>query len=387
MSTSCAAPAASSAGPSVAFFGNRVREPGRYELINEHLQQHPVPSLVESEYHQQGICIRGKWYPITRSRWTAGQPLNAYVRKHLDRPDQLRLLAEAWLQLAHELREAGIAHGNLAGDTVLVGPGPGPLPALKLVDYDALFVPALAELPPEEMGHPDFQHPARGWQRVYNAHADGFAQLVVQTALAALARDGAALWTRFDNGDNLLFCRADFEEPTHSPLFRELWQADDATVRTLAGRLLLACHGAATEVPPLELGPEDMEPVAVGLTLSAHQIDEINKLLEIDAFQQDFGIDVGETTLLVPGAGEDFVIEVEDAAKAASVARLQQTSPYQSSRHGPPQQRRTAARRSTAPSAHAILPVGRLDARASRRGQVARLCQERQRGGREQHPR
>src|SRR5439155_5606342 len=58
--------------------------PRRYQLINNHLQKHPLPCVVETEYNEQGIQIRGRWYPITRSRWVDGLPLNEFVREIID---------------------------------------------------------------------------------------------------------------------------------------------------------------------------------------------------------------------------------------------------------------------------------------------------------------
>jgi hypothetical protein len=270
----------------------------RFELINAYLEQHPAPSLVKSEYVEQGICIRGRWYPITRSLWVEGRPLNLYVREYLDYPDELRLLADAWRQLAQELRLAGIAHGNLAPGTVLVAPKPGGSVTLHIVDYDGVFVPDLE--PPEEMGHPDFQHPNREWQRVYDADVDNFSQLVVFTALYALANEGRELWDRFDNGDNLLFRQSDFAEPAQSPLFRQLWQSESSTVRALTGHLILACGGAVTDVPALEIVAGCLKPGAAKHALSADQIERINQLLEIATAQDDFKLEVEDE--LAPAA-------------------------------------------------------------------------------------
>ena len=279
----------------------------RYELINAHLEQHSAPSLVKSEFVEQGICIRGRWYPITRSLWVEGRPLNFYVREYLDFPDELRLLADAWRQLGQEMRRAGIAHGNLAPGTVLVAPKPGGSVTLHLVDYDAVFVPDLE--PPEEMGHPNFQHPNREWQRVYDADVDSFSQLVVLTALYALANEGRDLWDRFDIGDNLLFRQSDFAEPAASPLFRQLWQSESSTVRALTGQLILACAGAVADVPALEIVAGCLKPGAAKHALSANQIERINQLLEIACAQ------------------DDFKLEVEDEPAPIAVAVLQQVEP------------------------------------------------------------
>ena len=74
----------------------------------------------------------------------------------------VRAMAEAWVQLVHEIQAANIAHGDLQHDNVMVV---GITPVL--VDYDGMCVPALAPKPTAkpkleqlEFGKPAYQHPA-----------------------------------------------------------------------------------------------------------------------------------------------------------------------------------------------------------------------------------
>jgi hypothetical protein len=240
----------------------------RYQLINEHLQQYPVPNLVETELLEQGICIRGRWYPITRCRWVDGLPLHAFVRDNVDEPTELRSLAISWIKLAQELRRAGMGHGNLSGDTVLVVPGKG----LQLIDYDGVFVPALAESPPAEMGNGAFQHPQRIALQTYDTGIDRFAQLVIYTALQALASGGRDLWDRFEDGSSLLFRASDWKQPGNSALLKALWRSQDTTVRILVGQLILASQGNIGDVPLVEQ-------VADTRTLNSAAVERIDSFL------------------------------------------------------------------------------------------------------------
>ncbi len=121
----------------------------RYRAVAEHVRRQRRPFLVDFDYLEKGIRAAGAWWPVVEMRWAEGQPLNAVVRAHLDRPAVLERLARMWARLAEELRGAGIGHGDLQHGNVLLVPGrkDGAL-ALKLVDYDGLFVPALAGSPP-----------------------------------------------------------------------------------------------------------------------------------------------------------------------------------------------------------------------------------------------
>jgi hypothetical protein len=236
----------------IGCFTQQPRHLGRrYHLINNHLADNPVAGLVGTEYYDQGICVKGRWYPITISRWVDGLRLADWVQSNAAQPHQMQNLADAWYRLTRDLRRANVAHGNLCSDTVLVAePIPGKI-ELKLVDYDGLYVPFLDESPPEEMGHVDYQHPQRFARKLYHAEADRFSQLLVYTALVALAAGGQELWAKYDHSGSLLFRQRDLQEPVTSGLLRELWRSPQGQVRDFAGYLLLAAHDDVDQVPDL----------------------------------------------------------------------------------------------------------------------------------------
>ena len=224
----------------------------RYLALHEHLLALDVPCVVRAEYLDQGVCVRGRWFPAVKMRWIEGQRLNDFIRAFFDQPQVLLHLADRWERLALELRRAGVAHGNLQHDHVRVGRAVDGTLALHLLDYDGIFVPALESDQPEKLGHPNYQHPQRLWQKIADGDSDRFPNLVIYTALRALAIGGPQLWERFDHGDNLLFREQDFQEPGSSAVFQALWRLSDPVVHALAGRLLLACQGSPTDIPLLE---------------------------------------------------------------------------------------------------------------------------------------
>ncbi len=225
----------------------------RYQAITEHLRQTQRAFMVEFRYLDEGICIRGQWFPIVKMRWVEGFTLNDFICRQLDKPAVLERLARMWLRLGQELRDAGMAHGDLQHGSVLSAPGSksGSL-ALKLIDYDGMFVPALAQTPSGEVGHPNYQHPERLREGTYDREMDRFSHLLVYTALRSLRIGGANLWQSYDTQENLLFREEDFRQPGQSRLLRELWAYKDRDVRDLVGRLLLASQGALASVPMLE---------------------------------------------------------------------------------------------------------------------------------------
>src|SRR5262249_25490189 len=143
-----------------------------------------------------------------------------------------------WIQLGRRLRDAEMAHADLQHGNILLVPGNRARSlALKLVDYDGMYIPALAELPTEEVGHPAYHHPQRLHERRYGIDLDRFSLVVIYGAMQALVAGGQDLWDRYDDGDNLLFSQQDFHNPGDSNLFRDLMRIDDPLVQRMAQSL------------------------------------------------------------------------------------------------------------------------------------------------------
>jgi HEAT repeat protein len=225
----------------------------RYSAVSKCLLRADLPFTVEFQFLAQGMRIRGQWYPVVKMRWIDGLLLNDFVRKHLDQPAILDGLSRIWVRMGQRLRTARIAHGDLQHGNVLLVPGSkSSAVGVRLIDYDGMIVPALANRPTTELGHPSYQHPARLRAPSSDLEADRFALLVIACSLRALAVAGRPLWMAHDNGDNLLFRRADFEKPAESALLKYLWNLPDATTHDLVGLLTLALLGPLGQVPLLD---------------------------------------------------------------------------------------------------------------------------------------
>ena len=208
----------------------------RFTKIGIALQQCRFPFSVDFQYMVRGIRIGNDWFPIVKMRWIEGQLLNEIVRDSLDKPSVLHQLLQIWVKMGNRLREAGLAHADLQHGNVIFIPGSQRSSlAVKLIDYDGMYVPTLSETKPGESGHPNYQHPQRRREAIYSAEVDRFPLLVIATALRALTVSGRWLWEKYDNGENLLFKELDFAEPGRSTLFRDLLQIADPQTQTLVG--------------------------------------------------------------------------------------------------------------------------------------------------------
>jgi hypothetical protein len=233
----------------------------RYAAVADALAAAALPFGVAFTFLPAGVRVRGAWRPVVKMEWVEGRPLNLVVEENLGRPAVLAKLCDRWGRLCSHLRGAGVAHADIQHGNVMLVPGSKPgAYGLKLVDYDGMFVPALANDPSGEAGHPNFQHPGRLSTRAYSADLDRFPHLVIATALKALEVGGPGLWGRYDNGDNLLFAEADFQAPASSRLMRELWGSGTPAVRALVGRLAVACVRPLAETPWLDEVAPDGEP-------------------------------------------------------------------------------------------------------------------------------
>jgi serine/threonine protein kinase len=251
----------------------------RYQEISRHLWQAQLPFTVDFTFQEQGIRIGGRWYPLLKMQWIEGLTLNEFVRQYLDKPAMLDALLQIWGRLARRLRDAGIAHGDLQHGNLLLVPSGSHALAVKLIDYDGMYVPALAGRKSEEVGHPSYQHPQRVRERIYGPEVDRLPLLLIAAALHCVKVGGRPLWEKYDNGDNLMFREADLLSPVKSRLFYEILKLGDPTALRLVNQLIEGLKGGLESVPLLEEAlpelyavPEQPEKPRVPATVNVERV-------------------------------------------------------------------------------------------------------------------
>ena len=218
-----------------------------YTHVSEHLQNLWLPFLVDFQYQAQGIRVLGQTYPIVKMQWVDGIALHSFVKKRLKRPQNLLKLAAQWRGIVNSLYGSRLAHGDLQHGNVLVT-SKG---QIRLVDYDAMYVPALHGTNCAELGHANYQHPQRTGAN-YDHHLDNFSALVIYTSLRALAVE-PDLWQEFHTGENLIFSAADFKNPSHSDVFQRLRSAvPTPEVQAYAAELEKWCCGTFAQIGNFE---------------------------------------------------------------------------------------------------------------------------------------
>ena len=222
----------------------------RYTAIGACLSREHFSYMVDFTYLQRGIRVRSEWYPIVKMEWAEGDPLNVYVQKQLGNARGLTSLAVQWVRMIQALQRAHIAHGDLQHGNVLIVNG-----ALKLVDYDGMFVPTLSGKYSTELGQPNYQHPQRT-ELDFGPYLDNFSSWVILVSLVALSVY-PNLWQTFRGGrrDCLLFRRRDFEDPEHSALLKALERCHDPQLRNLIEIFKIVLYSSPRDVPAFDNMP------------------------------------------------------------------------------------------------------------------------------------
>jgi serine/threonine protein kinase len=277
----------------------------RYERIGAYFAQHLPDITAQFKYHNDGILIKEtepgkpatkKPYALIEMEWIDGYTLIDHVALLCQRRDHTGLTktVEQWVKIIQALRQAKVAHCDLAGGNVMVRKDG----RLVLVDYDGVYIPDFLGQPGIVEGQVDYQHPDMSG-RPFNEHADTFSAMVIYTALLALSIK-PDLWNAYASQNtliqgsaqetNLLFKRQDFIDPFASPLFTDLQQINDNRLNKVLADLKHACRLTITQVQlsPLVCDPEFAQKEALTkLEQAINQTNEETIVLTWQASQLD----------------------------------------------------------------------------------------------------
>ncbi len=204
----------------------------RYAEISKTLLNLKLPFFTEFSYLSDGIEVQGCSYPVLKMAWVEGQNLNAALESQLQNREFFAWILPAFVELVKSLERHGIAHGDLQHGNILVNKA-----GLVLVDYDCMFVPGLAGRQSNEIGHRNYQHPARSATH-FGAYMDNFSIWVVYFSLSILSVY-PELWETLECGEeSLLFESKDFTSPEKSRAFEVLGKHEDSRLREAAASLL-----------------------------------------------------------------------------------------------------------------------------------------------------
>ena len=222
------------------FIKNQEGRSERYAKIADELQYVSSPYILHVRYLEREFFVDSancdeEEFPVLVMDWVDGQPLDAYLRQHLDDTYGLQMLAYSFCRMGAWLLSQPFAHGDLKPDNILVRDDG----TLVLVDYDGMFVPSIEGETAMETGSPDFRHPLRTEQS-FNEHIDDFSLATIALSLKAISLN-PQLFHQYAASDRLLFSASDYLNIGQSPALKDIVSlSSDAELATILAAFHLA---------------------------------------------------------------------------------------------------------------------------------------------------
>lgn len=218
----------------------------RYAVLAADARARALNYLVDFAYLPAGILVDGRHFPLLSMEWVDGAALIDYLDTQHRNRAAVAALAERFRALVTDLEAAGVAHGDLQHDNIVVRADG----SLRVIDYDGMYVPALDGLAASERGVPDYQSPRRGQE--FGPYLDRFSAWVIYLSLRALAIE-PELWTelRPPGSERLLLRATDYTSWDTSPAVARLRSVPDAQVKQIVARVGRMVSADLAEIPPL----------------------------------------------------------------------------------------------------------------------------------------
>lgn len=159
----------------------------RYKLIDNRLSRLSLEYFSHFRYIPSALKMKcdGNILPGIAMDWINGKTLDSFLQEDWPSMSDVQRLTfiRDFYYMCYELRDNGIAHGDLSCLNVLVTPEKN----IRLVDYDSLFVKEMGRSYLQTTGGaPSFQHPDRTYPktRLYaSIDDDNFSQIVIALSL------------------------------------------------------------------------------------------------------------------------------------------------------------------------------------------------------------
>ncbi len=112
----------------------------RYAKISTKLRSLASPYFVNFEFQPQGIRVLRTQYPIVKMDWADGETLGIYLDRVASNSGAIAALRQAFATMGDYLERNAVSHGDIQNENVIVANR-----ALRLIDYDGMFVSGLPE--------------------------------------------------------------------------------------------------------------------------------------------------------------------------------------------------------------------------------------------------
>ncbi len=168
----------------------RIRHNGRDKILKcytrnkRYLRRIYGNKCLREELYIHSDPNHGEWVDVIIDDWIEGKTLQRVIVENVDNPTVIKTLAEEFDKLAMKLLSKSWAHGDLKPENIIVTPAG----EMRLIDFDAVFLPEFVGESSEETGTAAYQHPARTTQ-YFDKSIDDYSIALISTALHALSLD------------------------------------------------------------------------------------------------------------------------------------------------------------------------------------------------------
>lgn len=163
----------------------------RNGMLYAYLAARRTPLLCEVRYLPEELYIygpdgEGAWYDTVLTEWADGDSLGYAVRRALHHRDTERMaaLSRGFDAMVAALLSMPWAHGDLKPGNITVGTDG----TMRLLDYDAMYIPGIDAPGAPETGTPQFNHPSRN-ASFFSKSIDDYPAALISAALRTLAAD------------------------------------------------------------------------------------------------------------------------------------------------------------------------------------------------------
>jgi predicted Ser/Thr protein kinase len=160
----------------------------RFEAIHKYIKGEARRYFLDFQYEPEGVRVGDYWYPALFMEWLTPN-LNEFIGQNLRTKGRLAALSDRFETMIRAFQILGIAHGDLEPENMIIVNND-----IKLIDYDAMYVPELEGLGGIERGHPAFQHPGRQ-ATDFGPNLDYFSAWILSAELQYLKID-PQLWSQ-----------------------------------------------------------------------------------------------------------------------------------------------------------------------------------------------
>lgn len=179
------------AGNSAAVF-EIMTDDGRHLMLKCYIRpKRNLAAIYGERFRQQELYVfgdgsGGTYTDVVVDEWIEGATLAEHMADAAKTGDSARIarLAAAFDDMARSMLADECAHGDLKPENIVVTEDM----QLRLIDFDAAYVPALRGCRCEEIGTEAWQHPSRTYDD-FDRHLDDYSIALISTTLHALAAE------------------------------------------------------------------------------------------------------------------------------------------------------------------------------------------------------